>query len=353
MGTLFTVLGDAASGTKQIETSPDGITWTARSSPTDSNGGFAIAFGAGVFVALCLDSTGSTFIAMSSPDGISWTSHAIPQPNGVAYNGVVYSSALGLFVGIDAGNGTSALVITSPDGTTWTHSATISQDTANFFQGITASSSLLVAVTDDGPTHDVVATSSDAATWTMRLGSGTGKDWNAVVFAAGQFVAVTGTTLDHQVMTSPDGSTWTLQVTPTRQTWLAITYGNGLYVAAGVSPSAPSRPQIMTSPDGITWTLRTLPTVTLALHGIAYGNGLFVAVGYGSAGQNVLTSPDGITWTLRSSGIPDTLQAVAFGGANPTKLEISLMGTKRYGKARQPVCSEVQQPKPVKLFETE
>lgn len=168
MSTLFTVLADAASGTKQIETSPDGITWIARSSPTDPNGGFAIAFGAGVFVALCLDSGGSTFIAMTSPDGVSWTSHAIPQPNGTAYNGVICSSALGLFVGIDAGNETSALVITSPDGTTWTHSATISQDTANFFQSITASPSLLVAVTDDGPTHDVGKTREPICTEARR-----------------------------------------------------------------------------------------------------------------------------------------------------------------------------------------
>src|SRR5437763_1585510 len=122
----FAALANASAAAPQLESSADGITWTAWASATDHHGGLCITFGIGLFVALCLAADGNTSIALTSPDGVVWTQHAVPQPN-VEYSGVTYSADLKLFVAIDSGNGTNAKVITSPDGATWTLAATIPQ----------------------------------------------------------------------------------------------------------------------------------------------------------------------------------------------------------------------------------
>ena len=91
---------------------------------------------------------------------------------------------------------------------------------------------------------------------------------------------------------------------PRTDSWSAVTYGNGLFVAGGILGCA-------TSPDGITWTTRTIPGGG-DIRAVTYGNGLFVAVGYFT--QNAYTSPDGITWTTRT--IPGgTWTAVIYGNA--------------------------------------
>jgi len=78
---------------------------------------------------------------------------------------------------------------------------------------------------------------------------------------------------------------------------LAVTSGNGIYVAVGDIGT------LVTSRDGINWTRQNAGT-DLLLHGVAYGNGLFVAVGgdknnYGYYTSVILSSTDGINWTTR------------------------------------------------------
>ena len=72
-------------------------------------------------------------------------------------------------------------------------------------------------------------------------------------------------------MTSPDGITWTRQTAASASTGLAVTYGNGLFVATGNNV-------VMTSPDGITWTSQTQAEATTGTS-ITYGNGQFIARG--------------------------------------------------------------------------
>jgi hypothetical protein len=70
-----------------------------------------------------------------------------------------------------------------------------------------------------------------------------------LVFANNLFVAVSNLLSGTQVMTSPDGITWTSRSTPVFNAWYSVTYGNGLYVA--VSNNGTGN-RVMTSPDGIT-----------------------------------------------------------------------------------------------------
>lgn len=147
-------------------------------------------------------------------------------------------------------------------------------------------------------------------------------DWIDVTYGNGLFVAVASGETVNDVMTSPDGITWTLRTNPVG-IWYSVTYGNGLFVAVGREGSVND---VMTSPDGITWTARTSAAL-YAWQGVVYGNGLFVAVGSGGTGDNVMTSPDGITWTSRASAEDNDWIDVIYG--NGLFVAVSVGGTNR------------------------
>lgn len=146
--------------------------------------------------------------------------------------------------------------------------------------------------------------------------------WTSVVYGNGVFVAIGKNTTANDVMTSPDGITWTSRTTPTGKSWMEVTYGNGLFVAVADGGTAGNR--VMTSPDGITWTLRTTPADS-NWTSIVYGKGLFVATATTGANR-VMTSADGINWTLRSSPLKGW-DSVTFG--NGTFVAVAILGTQQ------------------------
>ncbi|MGC8905804.1 MAG: hypothetical protein ACP5OL_11985, partial [Thermus sp.] len=76
------------------------------------------------------------------------------------------------------------------------------------------------------------------------------------------------------ILTSPDGVTWTAQDSGTINFLNAVAYGNGTFVAVGDNST------IFTSPDGVTWTAQDSGT-SYSLYGVTYANGTFVVVGSG------------------------------------------------------------------------
>jgi hypothetical protein len=87
-------------------TSPDGITWTSRTSAAD-NSWRSVTYGNGLFVAV--SSSGSGNRVMTSPDGITWTSRTSAAEHG--WYGVTYGN--GLFVAVSVSGGGNR-VMTSP-----------------------------------------------------------------------------------------------------------------------------------------------------------------------------------------------------------------------------------------------
>lgn len=116
-----------------------------------------------------------------------------------------------------------------------------------------------------------------------------GGSLNTVVYAQGKFVAggVGG-----RVLTSPDGSSWTLASTIPFESVGSICFSGTQYAAVGYGG------KIFTSPDAITWTSRGQAPNGNGLNGVTFADARFVAVGYNGT---LLSSADGITWTLRSS----------------------------------------------------
>jgi hypothetical protein len=287
----------------------DGINWTARTSP--ANGWNAVTYGNGLYVAVA-DS--GTKRVMTSPDGITWTGRTSAGESN-SWNGVTYGN--GLFVAV-AFAGVASRAMTSPDGITWT-SRTVASNT---WASVAYGNGTFVAVSYSGTNR--VTTSTDGITWTPVSSAGESGSWRSVIFANGQFVAV-GNGGTQRVMTSTDGATWTLQSSSNDTNgWYGVTYGKGLYVA--VAQSGTNR--VMTSPDAVTWTGYASSNETNQWFSVAYGNGQFTAVSY-SGTNRVMTSPNGSVWTGRPSSNDANQWVSVVYNDNGTFTAVSYSGTNR------------------------
>jgi hypothetical protein len=94
---LFVAVGSTGTGDR-VMTSPDGITWTSRTSAADNNWG-GVAYGNGQFVAVSFNGTDRV---MTSPDGITWTARSSSVANawyGISYGKVLFvATAIDIFV---------------------------------------------------------------------------------------------------------------------------------------------------------------------------------------------------------------------------------------------------------------
>lgn len=171
--------------------------------------------------------------------------------------------------------------------------------------------SVLVMVSDLGPPVpnqlQTVRRSLDrGANWSnTAITSGTTLFRDVVWSVAdSQFVMVAANNPTNAIWTSPDGNVWTQRVNAAPASnplasWIRIEYSPslGLYLATSNSGF-----DVMTSPDGITWTVFDITTTTPATLGgngqrrlvWSEGQSKFVTV---NAFGVVSISPDGINWT--------------------------------------------------------
>jgi hypothetical protein len=266
-----------------IGTSPDGITWTERTSGvtndlygvTKARAGNYVAAGAGP--------------VLSSPDAVSWTKR-LTAPDTLR----AVAHGKGLFVAV----GLNKHLYTSPDGVTWTQRdagmASVDATKDDLFS-IHFANDLFVA----GGQAGYYITSPDGVTWTLRTFP-TGADRFGIAYGAGLWVSVG---LGGHTYTSPDAITWTSRSNVFgADTIRAITFADGRFVAVG------GQNKIGTSPDGITWTQRTSPLGGASnMHAAGHGNGVYVV---GNESGQIATSPDGVTWTARTSGSSNIVYAL-------------------------------------------
>jgi hypothetical protein len=133
-------------------------------------------------------------------------------------------------------------------------------------------------------------------------------NWTGIAFGNGVFVAVTAAAVS--IMSSPDGINWTFPAFPsTPSNWNDVIFAGGQFVAVGIG-------KIMTSSDGMTWTLQTLPAgppATTNWAALAYGNGTYVCVANTGTGDRTMSSPDGINWTSHPAAAALTWSSLSFG----------------------------------------
>ena len=294
----FVAVGN--SGT--ILTSADSISWTQRSSPDSGTDFTSIAYGSNVFVIAEKFSNGF----LTSSDGITWTHYYLPgyssflDITSVSFSRVTYSNNVFFAMGMENCSGwcfntggASPLVYSSPDGKVWTMVDSSQYPfLAGDGHGVVYGNGVYLKFSDYS---QYVLSSSDSVTWTQVTLPQPKSDFlRGIFFLKGIFIVVG----DYGYMTtSSDGVNWSLVTTQPLQPIRKIVYGNGLWVAIGTNI-------IYTSTDGISWTPQySTNDSTYDLTGITYGNNTFVAVGLYNA---VLTSPDGKVWTkTMGTGLDD------------------------------------------------
>jgi hypothetical protein len=120
---------------------------------------------------------------------------------------------------------------------------------------------------------------------------------------------------------SSNGYDWTTTPAPTLSpvdTWNAVHYANGIYVAAGGGNATSSKQVIYTSPDAITWTLRYTENTNIAGDGIKniiYGNGIWIAHEPSGYRRLFYSTNNGVTWTNLSSPGGNHLK-ITYGNGN-------------------------------------
>lgn len=248
-----------------VATSPDGITWTARSCPVSAFIDVAWAPSLGLFA--MVSTTGAI---ATSPDGTTWTSQTSPLSSGGA---ITWSADLAKFVIV--GTSGTPLGATSTDGVTWT-GRTIP---AGLWNGVAWSPSLALFAACGSFSTTCIVTSPDGVTWTARTTSiiCSSIAWSDTL---GLFVAVSAT----NVITSSNGTAWTTHATLNNNNWQRVIWASelGLFIAVARSASGGSltTSAVAASSDGVTWTLYTAAG-TGAWYGLAWAPTLGVLVASG------------------------------------------------------------------------
>lgn len=110
-----------------------------------------------------------------------------------------------------------------------------------------------------------------------------------------------------EIRTSPDGETWTGQMSGTANGLRRVAEnGSDLIVAAGAVGT------IVTSPDAVNWTVQTSGLGASSVYSVAFGRDMWVVGGYSGETRS---SPDGVTWTARTrpGGGSNPVRGAAFG----------------------------------------
>jgi hypothetical protein len=162
---------------------------------------------------------------MTSPDGLKWTSRASPTRNnllGLFWDGHQYLAG-----------GDQGTILSSPDGIKWTRRESGSQIS---FYSFSYSGTRYVAVGNDD-----IRISRDSAAWTTPATAPTSVPFTACVWNGTEFLAC-GLGLDKNptIYTSPDGEVWTLRDSTVMASLRAAITLNGTIYIAGDSVIAKS-----------------------------------------------------------------------------------------------------------------
>ena len=238
----------------------NGATWTLQTSTMPAGYYYGVTYGAGLFCAIA-DSSSSPlgFYIETSPDGITWTAQVpftdssfLSVPKQVSFANSKFIISV-----VDAGQSIRQTLVTSPDGAAWTINPAISgsEDYEVCGGGAWAGDRYLAA--SNNQLALILASSTDASTWITQTEI-TGfynvyGTWVAGV--AGNYRAA----YRHALASSTDGTTWTFsapaQFGATNITFL--NYINSAFMAGGEAAAA-----LLTSATGASWTAHTLPVAT-------------------------------------------------------------------------------------------
>ncbi len=274
---LFCAVGqDNAVAQQQIQTSPDGINWTARASPNRAVFS-CVVWGNGLFVAVASSAVvGAPGRVLTSPDGINWTERNASN-NTYSWQRVAFSPTLNIFVAA-ASNAVGDNIMTSPDGINWTARV------------------------------NPIAASARGVAWSPMLG---------------MFAMTAGTV---NVLTSLDGINWTSRAVPGVgvSTRFDMAWSADVQAFAAVGENFAGNTRALTSGDGINWTQRNLGAANpwVCVRPLD-GAGIFLTVNNGGVADSIASSSNAIDWPANNVAVGPTFRGIAW---NRTAMRAVLVG---------------------------
>jgi len=306
-GSQFVAVGKSG----LVKTSPDGISWTRRSSGLSSNMRIkSIAWGRSTLVAVGFNKNSRKPLILTSPDGIRWEKISTAnQPNysleSVAWTGTAFVAA-----------GEKRNILTSANGNSWQrHKA---PGDAEALRGVCWNGSRLVAVGTGGAILRTSRALPDSESdWTIVAGTlpaavrgiaSTSVNDITRSVAVGESGVILGTDDDFEtILPQFSGVTVDLADVSAVDRLAALATR---FVAVGAAGT------ILTSTDAVSWNLET-QGVAPDLNAVLWIHALSFAVTVGNGGS-IYTSPDTHVWYPRLSGTDQNLRGLAVGIAQST-----------------------------------
>jgi hypothetical protein len=296
--------GEGANTNGRVSTSTNGTTWSAYQLGLNQHitGGL---WDGTQFVLVGYDydfsaPAGWRGLVLTSATGESgsWTQRlfAGPELRAVAFGAGVYVAV-----------GDDGTIRRSTNATTWT---TVASGTTNDLSGVAFGNGTFVAVGYSASTNGnpIVLTSTDGSTWTNTSASATSgllswHDLRHIKWANNRFLA---SGWYSKLRSSTDlGATFTTSRTPTEET-PALAFGNGLWFAAGIDRDNGNADVDLVSTDGESWTPLATPALNDRKAAIFFNNTFITAGDGGSIRQSATIAPNTNGYVLwRESFFPD------------------------------------------------
>lgn len=252
-GTTFVAVGESGTPTSLVMTSPDGITWTARTCA--GTGITRVIYVASLAMFIAVGEAGKIYTSTDS--GVTWTA-AITNPFGATrtINALAYSPTLGLIIAATFSNNEYA---TSTDGTHWTTHA-IAGGTNWSYQGAIWGKDKFIMVGQNNSTNvGIILYSTDGLTWTLANASiGAASNVRGLGYSTQLDRYVAANINLQEIYTSLDGITWFTRPAGNTNAGIAIVSGNGLFIGLGSS----SNVLYESETGGETWVAGTAGTST-------------------------------------------------------------------------------------------
>jgi len=152
---LYVAAGTAGT----LMTSPDGITWTARTSGFGANSIYKVSFGNGLWVAVGANGTITT-----STDGITWTARTANMSSNDIYD-AQYANSIWVAVGAGGAATNTGGITYSTNGTTWTRKSQTLTIGGNYYGVAYNGSNWIVGA--NIATNNFLYASAPSGTWTV------------------------------------------------------------------------------------------------------------------------------------------------------------------------------------------
>jgi microcystin-dependent protein len=287
---LYSKIGKLANG-------KPGENWTTRTMP---NGAYqAVGYGNGLFVAL---TNGVNYA--TSPDGITWTARS-NMPTG-DWKAIAYGND----IWVATGNGPTNRLATSTNGTSWTART---PPAVRDWWGLHFADGKFVAVGTQGATDNIM-TSTNGIDWTLRTGPSDLQCLD-VTYYNGRWV---GVTYGRPTMFSDDTINWQITSASLGAELFRCAAGNGVFVA----PWANGQNKIEVSKDGVTWeTVTWYESIPSRYTDVVFVEGYFVAVGDNVLGAAV--SRTGYDWKQVATSVDESWEGITYGNGTVVAVSIT------------------------------